>query len=100
MGYGKMLLDYTLEEARKLGYGAILIEGNIEFYKNSNFTYAKNYNIRYHGLDSNDDSSFFLAIELIDGYLSNISGEYSTPDIYFVCEKKEKEFLDYVLPHK
>ena len=31
-GYGKILLDYSLEQARKLGCGALCFEGNIGFY--------------------------------------------------------------------
>ena len=30
MGYGKMLLDYTLEKAADMGFGAIAFEGNID----------------------------------------------------------------------
>ena len=31
-GYGKALLDYSLEKATELGFGAVLFEGNIDFY--------------------------------------------------------------------
>ena len=31
-GYGKILLDYSLEKARELGCGAVCFEGNIDFY--------------------------------------------------------------------
>ena len=31
-GYGKILLDYSLEKAKKLGCGAVCFEGNIDFY--------------------------------------------------------------------
>jgi len=34
-GYGKILLDYSLEMAAKLGFGAVLFEGNIDFYGKS-----------------------------------------------------------------
>ena len=30
-GYGKILLNYSLEKAATLGFGAILFEGNIFF---------------------------------------------------------------------
>lgn len=92
MGYGKMLLDYSLEKAKELGCGAVCFEGNIDFYGKSGFTYASEFGIRYHGLSEEDDSSFFLCKELIDGYLDNITGEYSTPQIYFVDENEAEEF--------
>ena len=30
-GYGKALLDYSLEKATEMGFGAVLFEGNIGF---------------------------------------------------------------------
>ena len=40
-GYGKKLLDYSLEKAAAMGFGAVLFEGNIGFYGNSGFDYAR-----------------------------------------------------------
>ena len=91
-GYGKQLLDYSLEQAAKLGAGAVCFEGNIDFYGKSGFTYASNYGIRYHGLPEGEDASFFLCKELIPGYLDGITGEYATPSGYFVDEGDAEEF--------
>ena len=91
-GYGKILLDYSLEKAAELGYGAVCFEGNIEFYGKSGFTFAREYGIRYHGLPDGADDSFFLCKELIPGYLDDITGEYATPQGYFVDENKAEEF--------
>ena len=91
-GYGKILLDYSLEQARKLGAGALCFEGNIAFYGKSGFTYASTYGIRYHGLPEGEDASFFLCKELIPGYLNGITGEYATPSGYFVDEGEAEEF--------
>ena len=91
-GYGKILLDYSLEQAAKLGAGAVCFEGNIDFYGKSGFTYASNYGIRYHGLPEGEDASFFLCKELIPGYLDGITGEYATPSGYFVDEGEAEEF--------
>ena len=66
-GYGKILLDYSLEQAAALGYGAVCFEGNIDFYGKSGFTYAGEYGIRYHGLPEGADASYFLCKELIPG---------------------------------
>ena len=54
--YGKILLDYSLEQAVKLGAGAVCFEGNIDFYGKSGFTYASHYGIRYHGLPEGEDA--------------------------------------------
>lgn len=91
-GYGKILLDYSLERARELGYGAVLFEGNIDFYGKSGFDYASRFGIRYHDLPEDADSSFFLCRELIPGYLDGITGVYQTPKGYYVDDADVEEF--------
>ena len=91
-GYGKILLDYSLEKAAELGCGALCFEGNINFYGKSGFTYASEFGIRYHGLPEGADASFFLCKELKNGYLDGISGEYTPPKGYFVDEAQAEEF--------
>ena len=91
-GYGKILLDYSLEKAAELGCGALCFEGNINFYGKSGFTYASEFGIRYHGLPEGADASFFLCKELKKGYLDGISGEYTPPKGYFVDEAEAEEF--------
>lgn len=98
-GYGKILLDYSLSKAKELGYGAVLIEGNILFYGKSGFDYANKYHIRYHDLPEGADDSFFLCVELIDGYLDGITGVYQTPKAYYVEDKDVEEF-DKQFPYK
>ena len=91
-GYGKILLDYSLEKAKEHGCKAVCFEGNIDFYGKSGFTYAFDFGIRYHGLPDGEDSSFFLCKELEKGYLDGITGEYTTPQGYFVDENEVEEF--------
>lgn len=91
-GYGKILLDYSLDKAREFGIGALCFEGNIDFYGKSGFRYAREFGIKYHGLKDGDDDSFFLCKELIPGYLNGIKGVYQTPSIYMVDEKEVDEF--------
>lgn len=98
-GYGKILLDYTMAKAAELGCGALCFEGNIDFYGKSGFTYASDFGIRYHGLPEGADSSFFLCKELIPRYLDGITGEYATPQGYFVDEA-EAEAFDQAFPPK
>ena len=98
-GYGKILLDYSLEKAKELGCGAVCFEGNIDFYGKSGFAQARTFGIRYHGLPEGADASFFLCKELIPGYLDGITGEYATPQGYFVDEE-ETEIFDQAFPVK
>ena len=97
--YGKILLDYSLEKAAEFGAGALCFEGNIDFYGKSGFTFASEFGIRYHGLPEGEDASFFLCRELIPGYLDGITGEYATPEIYFVDEA-EVDAFDQKFPYK
>lgn len=96
-GYGKILLDYSVEKARELGCGALCLEGNIDFYGKSGFTYASRYGIRYHGVPEGEDVPFFLCRELQHGYLDGITGVYAPPEGYFVAEEAvevfDKQFL-------
>ena len=91
-GYGKALLDYSLEKAAEIGAGAVCFEGNIQFYGKIGFRYASEFGIRYHGLPDGEDASFFLCKELISGYLDGITGEYATPKGYFVNEADAEKF--------
>ena len=98
-GYGKKLLDYCLERVAEMGFGAVLIEGNIGFYGKSGFDYASRFGIRYHDLPEDADSSFFLCRELSPGYLEGITGVYQTPAVYYVGEAEVENF-DRSFPEK
>ncbi|MBQ4511653.1 MAG: N-acetyltransferase [Anaerolineaceae bacterium] len=98
-GYGKQLLDYSLEQAAAMGFGAVLFEGNIGFYGKSGFDYARNFGIRYHDLPEGADDSFFLCKELIPGYLRGVTGVYQTPPGYYV-DDAEVEAFDKNFPPK
>jgi len=92
LGYGKAMLDHSLEKAAEMGFGAVLFEGNIGFYGKSGFDYARNFGIRYHDLPEGADSSFFLCKELIPGHLDGITGVYRTPQGYYVKDEDVQEF--------
>ena len=91
-GYGKAILDHSLEKAAAMGFGAVLFEGNIDFYGKSGFDYASKFDIRYHDLPEDADSSFFLCKELIPGYLDGITGVYQTPQGYYVSDEDVEAF--------
>ncbi len=91
-GWGKILLDYTIEKAKEYGIGALCFEGNIDFYGKSGFTFASDFGIRYHGVPEGEDTSFFLCKELKEGYLSGVTGEYAPPELYMVEKEDVEEF--------
>ena len=88
-GYGKKLLDYSMEQAEKMGAGALAITGNIDFYGKSGFVPAKTKGVRY---ADDPDADYFLIKELTPGFLDGISGTYKDPEGYFVCEKDPEAF--------
>ena len=98
-GYGKALLDYSLEKAMELGFGAVLFEGNIDFYGKSGFDYADRFGIRYHDLPEDADASFFLCKELVPGYLDEVTGVYQTPQGYYV-DDADVDAFDKAFPPK
>ncbi|MGN0639993.1 MAG: GNAT family N-acetyltransferase [Oscillospiraceae bacterium] len=97
-GYGKKLLDFSLEKAAEMGAGAVCFEGNIDFYGKSGFVCASEFGIRYHGVPEGEDASFFLCKELKAGYLDGITGVYTPPQGYFVDEAAVEEFDKYFPP--
>lgn len=91
-GYGKLLLDYTLEKAGEYGIKAVCFEGNIDFYGHSGFVRASEFGLRYHGMPEGVEADFFLAKELTSGYLDGVSGEYEPPEVYMVSEEEVEVF--------
>ena len=94
-GYGKKLLDFSLEKAAEYGAKAVCFEGNIDFYGKSGFMAASSFGLRYHGLPEGADDSFFLCRELLPHALDAISGEYATPSCYFAAEENPDGFARY-----
>ncbi len=88
-GYGKRLLDYSMEKAKEMGAGALAITGNILFYGKSGFVPAKSKGIRY---ADDPEADYLLIKELIPGFLDGISGTYKDPEGYFVCDKDPEAF--------
>ena len=95
-GYGKKLLEYSMEKARELGAGVLAITGNIDFYGKSGFEVAKTRGVRY---ADDPEADYFLIAELEPGFLNGISGTYKDPAGYFVDEN-EAEAFDSAFPPK
>ena len=91
-GLGRALLDYSVKKAREMGFGAVLFEGNINFYGKCGFDYAEKFGIRYHDLPDGADQSFFLCKELEEGFLDGVTGVYQTPQGYYVPDEEVEEF--------
>lgn len=104
-GYGLRLLQYALARAREMGIGLVCIEGNIDFYKHAGFTLASRLGIHYHGEPLDAEVPYFLAQELIPGYISSptlrgrrrgsLSLLYTPPQGYFAAIDQPEAFAAY-----
>lgn len=98
-GFGKTLLDYSMEKAKELGVGALAITGNIDFYGKSGFVPGKTLGVRY----ADDlEADYFLVKELKPGFLDGVKGTYADPAGYFVALNEPEKFLKYeaTFPYK
>lgn len=95
-GYGKRLLDYSMEMAKGMGAGALAITGNILFYGKSGFVPASTRGVRYSDADPSDPVvPYFLIRELEEGFLDGVTGTYSDPEGYFVADRDPEAFEKY-----
>ena len=97
-GYGLKLLQYALDKARDMGIGFICMEGNIEFYKHAGFDLASKLNIHYHTEPKDAEVPYFLAQELIPGWLKSngiAEATYCPPKGYFVADENPEAFEAY-----
>ena len=101
-GYGLKLLNYSIERAKKMGIGFICMEGNIDFYRHAGFDLASKLKIHYHAEPKDSDVPYFLAQELIPGFLNGVEGTYCPPKGYFVAEEDPSAFEKYeaAFPYK
>jgi predicted N-acetyltransferase YhbS len=95
-GIGSLLMNCSIEKARQLGYKAIFLFGNPEYYKRFGFRNTGEYNIQ---TSSGENFDAFMALELYNGSLKQVSGKFFASGSFEVTEEEldnfEKEF-----PHK
>lgn len=92
LGLGRILLEYSLKEAAKLGFVAVAITGDAGFYGKIGFVKGKDVGVFY-GDDPYDN--YFLVKELKKGALSEIKGVYKDPKGYFVAQNEPDSFAEY-----
>jgi len=95
-GYGILLLNHVIEQAKKLGYGAIMLEGNPDFYGKAGFESATAKGIRYAD-DLESDAPYFMCRILKEGYFDGVKGIYHDPEEYFAAMQNEEDFEKYDL---
>ena len=92
-GIGSLLMNHSLEKAKQLGYKAIIIFGNPDYYHRFGFKDAREYGIQ---TSWGENFAAFMALELDDGSLNGISGKFYADQVFKIDEDEleifEKEF--------
>ncbi|WP_317126984.1 GNAT family N-acetyltransferase [Apibacter raozihei] len=88
-GIGSKLILHTIQRAKELGYKAILLCGDPDYYKKFGFKESKKYNI------TNAEGKFpvaLLILELFPKALNDVEGMYLEDDIYNISEYELEDF--------
>lgn len=93
-GIGTLLINTTVAKAINLGYKAIMITGNKNYYSRFGFKTAFDYNIHLEGNKIDDRAEYFMVKELEEGFLEKHSGVYNFDEIFFNYPKDEFEEYD------
>ena len=88
-GIGSALIERTKELATQMGYTAILIFGNPEYYQRFGFKAAENYRI---GTAWNTYADALLALELVPNALANAAGVFIEDPAFNVDEAQVAAF--------
>jgi len=96
-GIGKALMQITFAEAKRLGYRAVVIFGNPDYYPRVGFKRAAEY-----GITTPDGSTFdaLMVYTLYDGTLDGTHGKYYIDPIYDQLTEKEAFEFDKRFPSK
>jgi predicted N-acetyltransferase YhbS len=89
MGIGSKLINHTIKISKEMGYKAIIIYGDPEYYKRFGFKVSKEYKI------TNKDKKYpaaLLVLELYPNALIGIEGIFEEGNAYEIDEKEAEEF--------
>jgi predicted N-acetyltransferase YhbS len=95
-GIGSRLMNYSIEKAKQLGYIAVIIFGDHNYYHRFGFMNAQKYKIR---TSSDENFEEFMALELYAGSLNGISGKFYE-DKVFKIEQDELGIFEKAFPPK
>jgi len=88
-GIGKKLINHTIKLSKEMGYKAIIIYGDPEYYKRFGFKVSKEYKI------TNKDKKFpaaLLVLELYPNALNGIEGIFDEGKVYEIDKNEAEEF--------
>ncbi len=97
-GIGSQLIKYTLCEAQKLNYNAVVLCGDVNYYHRFGFDSASKLGIFYDGMDQSDPADFFMVKPLQSDFA--LRGTYHEADCYVNIDKMAADEFDKQFPPK
>ena len=100
-GIGRVLMEHSFTEAKRLGYRAVLIYGHPDYYPRIGFRRCSEFGILPSGrneAETADDS--FMVYQLYDGALDGIQGYYYIDPAYFDLKPEDIAQYDKKFPPK
>jgi putative acetyltransferase len=97
-GYGRIIINFTLNKAKQLGYPAVVITGSPEYYVGFGFESASKYGIYHAGVDRNVEAPFFMIKVLNKEEVGTLQGTFHEPGCYFVDEDELEVFDKHFSP--
>ncbi|WP_243158035.1 GNAT family N-acetyltransferase [Aminipila terrae] len=91
-GYGGIIIRHTLNKAAELGYGAVAITGNPDYYHRFGFVSGSSVGIYYSDMPREEEAPFFMVKTLKNGFLDGITGTYHDPKGYKTSEDEVEAF--------
>lgn len=95
-GIGGKLLGETLQAAKELGYRAVIIFGEPEYYPRYGFTACDKWKIT---TDDGKNFDAFMGCELADGGLDYPGARFIVPPVYYNLPPEAVEEYDKKFPH-
>jgi predicted N-acetyltransferase YhbS len=95
-GVGSKLMEHSTLRAKELGYRAVIIFGNPNYYRRFGFVNAQKYNIK---TAKSENFDAFVSLELLEGGLKGIEGKFYA-DHVFQVDKQELEEFEKGFPYK
>lgn len=90
-GVGSLLIQHSLEAAKKMGFTAVLIFGHDSYYPRFGFRPASEY-----GITTPTGESFpaFMALPLQEGALNHAAGKFYHAEVFNTLDKNEADELN------
>ena len=89
---GSKLIRISMQKAVRLGYSAVFITGDENYYKRFGFESASKYGIHLEGVPVEDEAPFFMVKTLKEDALKDIEGNFIFDECYNVNDEDVDEF--------